>query len=241
MSSLPRLLQAKSNSDKRSYRNKHAILRKLLSERPDDFLVDSYTKGIVGLTHPATGFRIHIPVAELPANFTPTTTDNYRVVNSTKPLHNTSNTTTSMNKSAFIKTASKTGFIRGLLGNTAKAADQTIDLVPKGTRSGAPWWAIPAVGMGTYGLGRHSGYNKGEQDAAPYYFGLGQDAGKQFGYGLAANQAQNTGLFGRVMGNYDFNPQVLGQMPQPDLKQLMSARGENPSRSGFIARSLPFM
>lgn len=56
---LARLLQAKQYSDQRDYGNKHHVLRQLITERPDEFMIDSEQGDIVGLTHKPTGFKIH--------------------------------------------------------------------------------------------------------------------------------------------------------------------------------------
>jgi hypothetical protein len=52
---------AKSYSDHEQYHQKHAILRRLIKERPDDFFVDSRQGRFVGITHRPTGFRLHLP------------------------------------------------------------------------------------------------------------------------------------------------------------------------------------
>jgi hypothetical protein len=63
---LPRLLAAKAESDRRNYAAKHALIRQLLRERPDDFFVDSESGGILGLTHQPSGFRMHVPARIVP-------------------------------------------------------------------------------------------------------------------------------------------------------------------------------
>lgn len=68
-SPLSSLLEAKGYSDQRQYPRKHAILRKMIEEDPDSFFVDSRDEGIVGLTHKPTGFRIHMPLPEVPPEF----------------------------------------------------------------------------------------------------------------------------------------------------------------------------
>jgi hypothetical protein len=61
------LLEAKARSDRRDYGGKHDVLRRLLTSRPGEFLVDSDDgRGILGLTHTPTGFRIHLPKDALP-------------------------------------------------------------------------------------------------------------------------------------------------------------------------------
>lgn len=67
-SAVPVLLNAKRESDRKNYGAKHELLRQLLKERPEDFIVDSENKGIIGLTH-KSGFRIHAPRRVLPLEF----------------------------------------------------------------------------------------------------------------------------------------------------------------------------
>lgn len=52
---------AKSLSDRRDYKGKHRILRKLLDERPQEFHIDSAQGPFVGVTHGPSGFRMHLP------------------------------------------------------------------------------------------------------------------------------------------------------------------------------------
>jgi len=63
---LQALLRAKALSDMQEYKAKHEQIQKLVAEHPDDFVIDSMNKGIIGLTHKQTGFRIHIPQKRLP-------------------------------------------------------------------------------------------------------------------------------------------------------------------------------
>jgi hypothetical protein len=58
---LQQLIEAKSESDRKNYAAKHAILRKLLTQYPDDFRVDAATGKYHGLTHNPSGFKIHAP------------------------------------------------------------------------------------------------------------------------------------------------------------------------------------
>lgn len=65
---LARLLLAKSYSDRKEYLRKHAVLRGLLTEAPNDFFIDSRADtGILGLTHRPTHFQIHMPSHMMPA------------------------------------------------------------------------------------------------------------------------------------------------------------------------------
>jgi hypothetical protein len=61
MSTLADLKKAKAYSDAKNYENKHLIMRKLLEDAPNDFMVDSTSTDIVGITHTPTGFRMHLP------------------------------------------------------------------------------------------------------------------------------------------------------------------------------------
>lgn len=64
------LLKAKAESDRRNYGAKNEILRQLLRAYPSRFVVDSDDGRILGLTHPSTGFRIHMPASAVPDNVT---------------------------------------------------------------------------------------------------------------------------------------------------------------------------
>jgi DNA polymerase Ligase (LigD)/Helicase conserved C-terminal domain/SNF2-related domain len=55
------LKRAKAESDRGNYKAKHQILSKLLDEHPGAFVQDSTSGSMIGLTHPATGFKIHAP------------------------------------------------------------------------------------------------------------------------------------------------------------------------------------
>ena len=61
MSTLSDLKKAKRYSDVRQYDEKHQLLHRLVRDNPQEFYIDSEKNGIVGLTHDATGFRIHVP------------------------------------------------------------------------------------------------------------------------------------------------------------------------------------
>jgi len=58
---IKQLLAAKAHSDRRQYDEKTAILRRMMKEAPEEFMVDSESDGIYGLTHIPTGFKIHLP------------------------------------------------------------------------------------------------------------------------------------------------------------------------------------
>ena len=59
---LPSLIEAKGHSDAKNYRMKHRVLTLMMQKNPEAFHVDSDDgKGIVGITHIPTGFRLHIP------------------------------------------------------------------------------------------------------------------------------------------------------------------------------------
>ena len=63
---LAKLLEAKRESDRKNYRAKHEILRKLLKEQPHNFHIDSEEGSITGLTHTPSRFRIHAPRKIIP-------------------------------------------------------------------------------------------------------------------------------------------------------------------------------
>lgn len=65
-SDLKSLMKAKTESDRGNYLTKAQILRRMIQRRPQDFFIDSRQGDIVGLTHPRTGFRIHLPEYQLP-------------------------------------------------------------------------------------------------------------------------------------------------------------------------------
>lgn len=68
---LPSLIKAKEHSDAQNYRMKHLVLSQMMRANPDHFVIDSDDgKGIVGITHVDTGFRLHVP-----KNIIPTTMD----------------------------------------------------------------------------------------------------------------------------------------------------------------------
>lgn len=73
------LLQAKELSDRRDYKGKHAKLRSLIEQYPDDFYIDSRMGDIVGLTH-KSGFRIHAPSKIIPIPLRGVTSEEYSTV-----------------------------------------------------------------------------------------------------------------------------------------------------------------
>lgn len=60
------LSTAKAESDRGNYGMKHQILRALMSEVPGEFGIDSEDRGIVGVTHLPSGFRMHLPRKVVP-------------------------------------------------------------------------------------------------------------------------------------------------------------------------------
>lgn len=66
---LKALLEAKAESDRGNYTGKHVIMRRLMRQHPDQFQIDSEDKGIVGVTHNPTRFRIHLPRHMLPSGY----------------------------------------------------------------------------------------------------------------------------------------------------------------------------
>ena len=66
MSAISELKRAKEHSDKRQYGVKHQIIKKMMTDDPDAFYIDSDDgKGIVGVTHKKTGFRFHMPTGKV--------------------------------------------------------------------------------------------------------------------------------------------------------------------------------
>jgi hypothetical protein len=62
------LLEAKELSDKRDFVHKNELLRKLVTEHPKQFKVDSHlNSAYVGLTHTPTGFKIHAQKKIIPS------------------------------------------------------------------------------------------------------------------------------------------------------------------------------
>lgn len=69
-STVDALLAAKAESDRKNYPAKHAILRRLLRDAPDEFAVDSGEgERMVGVTHRPSGFRVHMPSVALPEGY----------------------------------------------------------------------------------------------------------------------------------------------------------------------------
>jgi len=58
---LKQLKAAKAASDAGNYREKHKIMRELITTSPDDFRVDSAVGNVNGITHIPTGFKMHLP------------------------------------------------------------------------------------------------------------------------------------------------------------------------------------
>lgn len=64
---LASLLRAKTESDRRNYAAKHEIMSQLMRRAPADFVIDSTSGDIVGVTHKPTRFRLHLPAKTIPA------------------------------------------------------------------------------------------------------------------------------------------------------------------------------
>lgn len=60
------LQQAKRESDRGNYREKHRIMKMLNDSHPGEFIRDSTKDRFAGLTHKPTGFKIHVPTSLLP-------------------------------------------------------------------------------------------------------------------------------------------------------------------------------
>ena len=55
------LQQAKQRSDQRRYQEKYQLIRQIMSQSPQDFVVDSPVGKYHGITHVPTKFRFHVP------------------------------------------------------------------------------------------------------------------------------------------------------------------------------------
>ena len=55
------MLRAKAESDRGNFSRKHAIMRRLLQDKYNEFVVDSEDGRFVGLTHIPTNFKMHLP------------------------------------------------------------------------------------------------------------------------------------------------------------------------------------
>lgn len=55
------LLDAKARSDRRDFSGKHAVLRRLMADRPHEFTVDDPRGFFVGISHVPSSFRLHLP------------------------------------------------------------------------------------------------------------------------------------------------------------------------------------
>lgn len=55
------LQQAKQRSDQRQYQEKYRLIRQIMSQSPQDFVVDSPVGKYHGITHVPTQFRFHVP------------------------------------------------------------------------------------------------------------------------------------------------------------------------------------
>ncbi len=64
---LERLRRLKTESDRRNYKGKAAIFRRLMVQRPDEFVMDRDPddSGIMGITHEPTNFKFHLPADEV--------------------------------------------------------------------------------------------------------------------------------------------------------------------------------
>lgn len=64
---LDRLLKAKFESDRKNWDNKEKILRELMLEKPNEFIIDQYLNDkIVGIRHVPTNFKIHTKIESIP-------------------------------------------------------------------------------------------------------------------------------------------------------------------------------
>lgn len=65
---VPQLRRAKAESDRRNYRAKHKILRQLMQQNPEQWIIDQPDPLVPGITHAPTGFRYHLPFNVIPDN-----------------------------------------------------------------------------------------------------------------------------------------------------------------------------
>ncbi len=74
------LLKAKRHSDKCEYHQKKEIIRHLLTENPEQFIIDSRQRHTVGLTHKPSRFKIHTLKSGLPDTFLQKTASRWRAM-----------------------------------------------------------------------------------------------------------------------------------------------------------------
>ena len=67
---LKTLLDAKSHSDNKRYGQKHFLIQRSMTERPDEWVIDSPGGPHPGVTHVPTGFRLHMASSKIPPNIT---------------------------------------------------------------------------------------------------------------------------------------------------------------------------
>lgn len=84
---IPKLRQAKAESDRRNYAVKHQILMQLMRDAPDDWMVDSASPTTPGITHVPTGFRFHLPRKIVPTTLKTGMDDEYLTALKSTPLH----------------------------------------------------------------------------------------------------------------------------------------------------------
>lgn len=61
------LRHAKAHSDRKQYKAKSQILRRMMEDAPDDWMVDTPLGQFYGITHIPTNFKFHAPPAIIPA------------------------------------------------------------------------------------------------------------------------------------------------------------------------------
>ena len=55
------MLEARRLSDMGDYAGKHALMGRLMADRPGEFKIEAGDGHVVGVTHVPTGFRVHLP------------------------------------------------------------------------------------------------------------------------------------------------------------------------------------
>lgn len=63
---LQMLLEAKSHSDAKRYGHKHFLIQRSMTDRPDEWVIDSPGGPYPGVTHVPTGFRLHMASSKIP-------------------------------------------------------------------------------------------------------------------------------------------------------------------------------
>lgn len=92
---------------------------------------------------------------------------------------------------------------------------------------------LGAGSLGGFAGGNNVGYNKGYDQGSSF----GSQMGAGLGYQAARGQAENTGIMGRLMGNYGYQDN--------DINSILQAIGQHPQamqagKQGIFRRQLPW-